>query len=207
MKRARTRDNFATAVQRALIASREMSSVFMFRESSKEKSSVSLCLEEDGQVQLNEAPKQVKASGTSAFWHFTDEEFMMLIGMSAQALVKTYPFCDHPANKEPEALRRQRSKSPGNAAAQQAASTFKLGDASGGVPIGRLRIVAGRGQLQKGPGAKAPAVPKGVDIDEVFRRFTPRLLDISEEQDANPASPSRAIIGLQAVEVPAGGCR
>jgi len=54
---------------------------------------------------------------------------------------------------------------------------------SNAVPIGRLRCSSSRGtQPRKTTGAKRQ-VPKALlDVDEVLRRFTPRLRDISQEQ-------------------------
>jgi len=185
LKRARSQTSFHECVQQAVVYEREVHQFLKFFGAESSPS--------HNPVTINTANMQ--AVSMLPFWHFTEDEFLMLIALSAQALIKTKPFKDHPANKGlPETLRRQKSKEAseagatssnqsitGPSVAERAAAHFKRIDPARGVPMGRLR----REDTRKSRGASKATALQGkgrVDIDEVFRCFTPRLRDISEEQ-------------------------
>lgn len=200
-KRARSQESFHACVRKAIAAKRENAAVLECEldepESPKPERRVSSAASECKEP-AQPAKETIQVASMPAFWHFTEEEFLMLIAMSAQALIKTTPFCDHPANKGlPEPYRRARSKEGavlrmglGASVADRAATRLQCVDATGSIPIGRLRS-SGNQSIGKGPkpptGLKLASAKPRMDIDEVFRRFTPRLRDISEEQACEAA--------------------
>merc|ERR1712113_950291 len=121
----------------------------------------------------------------------------MGIAMCAQTLVHEDPFQDHPANKD----------LPDNAANRQSSH-------SSPGPYPRVDHVVSLGRLCRRPdqmrksvvlnleSGEAPedAVVK-VDVDEVFRRFTPRLREISEEQALESRSTPAETGGLASAVV------
>merc|ERR1712217_200521 len=152
---------------------------------------------DDSQIQDTQ-PQILPQSDVSSlpFYHFNEDTALQLIAISAQFLAREDPWQDHPANKDVETSGGRRGArgsamhtSSGSGNPAQNVARMLAADKS--VSLGRLCRRPEKDRRRSGQEASSEDVAEAesaevrVDVDELFRRFTPRLKEICEEQAAN----------------------
>jgi len=188
-KRVRTENNFMTAVKKAVDDEKElMSFLRLFGASYSQAKSV-------GAV-----PVHVETSAPPSYSSLGEEAALQLIALSAQALCGVEPYQEHPANKDlpkPSQPRPERGGQDGHGVPPSPVSTAAMATAPllrmdrqislgrfarGSNKSGRTARSLSEEQLSGEDQSNKGEEPAYVDLEEVFRRFTPRLREISEEQ-------------------------